>query len=83
MNKYEQALINLRAELEPVNTRYAKSGEYLKDLNLLGELVEKETSNTMEVTIKINADSSDLQRAIDRARELRMLLNMLKEDLRL
>lgn len=78
MNKYKQALINLKAELEPVNTLYVKSGKYKVDLALLGELVEK--ANTKEVTVKIKVDSSDLQRAIDRTRELRMLLNMLKED---
>ena len=76
MNLYKQALINLKAELEPVNTRYVKSGEYLKDLNLLGELVEKE--NIQTATVKIKVDSYDLQRAIDRAKELRILLKSLK-----
>lgn len=76
MNPYKQSLINLKAELEPVNTRYVKSGEYLKDLGLLGELVEKENNRTAEVKIKV--DSSDVQKAIDRVKELRVYLKSLK-----
>lgn len=78
MNKYKQALINLKAELEPVNTRYVKSGKYLKDLGLLGELVEKE--NIQTVTLKIKVDTSELDRAINKTRELKNLLTMLRSE---
>lgn len=40
----------------------------------------KDVEKVETVEVKIKVDSSDLQRAIDKARELRMLLKLLKED---